>query len=96
MAGSAERHFFAARLRVRTVDLSMNRLGHRCSGFGASVTNGRSVMNSSISTVLVPINQCFADSERLALAGFVAGHRGSTREAYGAEPATVRCLVREP
>jgi len=45
MAGSAERHFFAARLRVRTVDLSMDRLGHRCSGFGASVTNGRSVMN---------------------------------------------------
>jgi integrase/recombinase XerD len=39
-------------------------------------------MNSSISTVLVPINQCFAESERLALAGFLAGHRGSTREAY--------------
>jgi site-specific recombinase XerD len=39
-------------------------------------------MNSSISTVLVPINQCFADSERLALAGFFAGYRGSTREAY--------------
>jgi Phage integrase, N-terminal SAM-like domain len=39
-------------------------------------------MNSSLSTVLVPINQRFADSERLALAGFLAGHRGSTREAY--------------
>jgi Phage integrase, N-terminal SAM-like domain len=67
---------------MRTVDLSMDRLGHRCSGFGASATNGRSLMNSSLSTVLVPINQRFADSERLALAGFLAGHRGSTREAY--------------
>ena len=31
---------------------------------------------------LVPIQPAFTDSERLALAGFLAGHRGLTREAY--------------
>jgi integrase/recombinase XerD len=39
-------------------------------------------MSSSVSTALVPIDRCFADSEELALAGFLAGYRGSTREAY--------------
>ena len=38
-------------------------------------------MDSSSST-LVPIGRCFTDSEELALAGFLAGYRGSTREAY--------------
>ena len=32
--------------------------------------------------VLVPIQPAFTDSERLALAGFLAGYRGLTREAY--------------
>jgi len=31
---------------------------------------------------LVPVQPCFTDSERLALAGFLAGYRGLTREAY--------------
>ncbi len=31
---------------------------------------------------LVPIQPVFTDSERLALAGFLAGYRGLTREAY--------------
>jgi integrase/recombinase XerD len=31
---------------------------------------------------LVPIQPAFTDSERLALAGFLAGYRGLTREAY--------------
>ena len=39
-------------------------------------------MDSSMSTALVPIDRCFADGEELALAGFLAGYRGSTREAY--------------
>jgi integrase/recombinase XerD len=39
-------------------------------------------MNSSTSVALVPIDRCFADGEGLALAGFLAGYRGSTREAY--------------
>jgi integrase/recombinase XerD len=39
-------------------------------------------MNSSISTALVPIDRWFADGEQVALAGFLAGYRGSTREAY--------------
>jgi len=34
------------------------------------------------STALVTIQPAFADSERLALAGFLAGYRGLTREAY--------------
>ncbi len=34
------------------------------------------------STALVPIQPVFTDSERLALAGFLAGYRGLTREAY--------------
>jgi integrase/recombinase XerD len=39
-------------------------------------------MDSSRSTVLVPIAWCLGDSEEVALAGFLAGYRGSTREAY--------------
>jgi integrase/recombinase XerD len=33
-------------------------------------------------TALVPIQPAFSDAERLALAGFLAGYRGLTREAY--------------
>ena len=39
-------------------------------------------MDSSSSTALVPIDRGFAASEEVALAGFLAGYRGSTREAY--------------
>jgi hypothetical protein len=34
------------------------------------------------STALATIQPVFADAERLALAGFLAGYRGLTREAY--------------
>src|SRR5246500_747 len=34
------------------------------------------------STSLVPVQPVFTDAERLALAGFLAGYRGLTREAY--------------
>jgi integrase/recombinase XerD len=34
------------------------------------------------STALVTIQPAFTDAERLALAGFLVGHRGPTREAY--------------
>ena len=34
------------------------------------------------STSLVPVQPAFTDAERLALAGFLAGYRGLTREAY--------------
>ncbi len=33
------------------------------------------------STSLVPVQPVFTESERLALAGFLAGYRGLTREA---------------
>jgi hypothetical protein len=39
-------------------------------------------MDSSISTALVPIDRYFADGQELALAGFLAGYQGSTRDAY--------------
>ena len=34
------------------------------------------------STSLVPVQPAFTDAERLALAGYLAGYRGLTREAY--------------
>ena len=34
------------------------------------------------STSLAPIQPVFTNAERLALAGFLAGYRGLTREAY--------------
>jgi hypothetical protein len=34
------------------------------------------------SAVLVPVQPVFTDAERLALAGFLAGYRGLTRDAY--------------
>jgi len=38
------------------------------------------------STSLVPVQPVFTDAERLALAGFPAGYRGLTREAYTLDP----------
>jgi integrase len=45
---------------------------------------------------LVPIQPAFTDSERLALAGFLAGYRGLTREAYALDlrQFTTWCRVR--
>jgi integrase/recombinase XerD len=37
---------------------------------------------ATASTSLVPVQSAFTDAERLALAGFLAGYRGLTREAY--------------
>jgi integrase len=37
---------------------------------------------TSHSSSLVPVQPVFTDAERLALAGFLAGYRGLTREAY--------------
>ena len=37
---------------------------------------------ATASTSLVPVQPVFTDAERLALAGFLAGYRGLTREAY--------------
>ena len=37
---------------------------------------------SAPSTALIMIQPAFTDAERLALAGFLAGYRGLTREAY--------------
>ncbi len=39
-------------------------------------------MTATATTALVPIHPAFSDAERLALAGFLAGYRGLTREAY--------------
>jgi hypothetical protein len=37
---------------------------------------------TQVSTSLVPVQPVFTDAERLALAGYLAGYRGLTREAY--------------
>ena len=37
---------------------------------------------TTTTTALVPLQPAFSDAERLALAGFLAGYRGLTREAY--------------
>jgi integrase/recombinase XerD len=37
---------------------------------------------ATVSTSLVSVQPVFSDAERLALAGFLAGYRGLTREAY--------------
>jgi site-specific recombinase XerD len=37
---------------------------------------------ATASTALVPVQPTFTDAERLALAGYLAGYRGLTREAY--------------
>lgn len=39
-------------------------------------------MDASSSTALVPIDWCFTESEEVALAGYLAGYRGATRDAY--------------
>ena len=39
-------------------------------------------MTATTSTALAAIQPAFTDAERLALAGFLAGYRGLTREAY--------------
>jgi len=39
-------------------------------------------MTATAATALVPLQPAFSDAERLALAGFLAGYRGLTREAY--------------
>src|SRR5215471_12450505 len=39
-------------------------------------------MTVTATTALVPVQPAFSDAERLALAGYLAGYRGLTREAY--------------
>jgi integrase/recombinase XerD len=48
------------------------------------------------STSLVPVQPVFTDAERLALAGFLAGYRGLTREAYTFDLRQFHRLVPRP
>src|SRR5690348_17905296 len=48
---------------------------------GASLA-GRCPMTTAPSAALATIQPVFTDAERVALAGFLAGYRGLTREAY--------------
>src|ERR1700757_736222 len=65
---------------------------------------GRCPMTTAVpTTALATIQPAFTDAERLALAGFLAGYRGLTREAYTldrarspAGGAPVPVLVRRP
>jgi integrase/recombinase XerD len=47
-----------------------------------AVSGGALMTATTHSTALAPIQPSFTDAERLALAGFLAGYRGLTREAY--------------
>jgi integrase/recombinase XerD len=47
-----------------------------------AVPGGASWPQQDPSTALVPVQPVFTDAERLALAGYLAGYRGLTREAY--------------
>ena len=51
---------------------------------------------TATTTALVPLQPAFSDAERLALAGFLAGYRGLTREAYALDlrQFTTWCRVR--
>ena len=51
---------------------------------------------TTTTAALVPIQPAFTDAERLALAGFLAGYRGLTREAYALDlrQFTTWCRVR--
>jgi hypothetical protein len=40
------------------------------------------MVTTSPSTALIPAAPVFSNAERLALAGFLAGYRGLTRDAY--------------
>lgn len=82
--GTTHRPERTSSLRVRGVPSGSHWIGWGtvAPAVGASATNGRSPMDSSMSTALVAIDRCFADAEELALAGFLAGYRGSTRDAY--------------
>ena len=53
-------------------------------------------MTAATTTTLVPVQPVFSDAERLALAGFLAGYRGLTREAYSLDlrQFTTWCRVR--
>jgi hypothetical protein len=53
---------------------------------------------TTASTSLVPVQPVFTDAERLALAGFLAGYRGLTREAYALDlrQFTGWCHTRSP
>jgi integrase/recombinase XerD len=68
---------------VRTVVASEDRRGAVAPESATSAPRtGRSPTNSSTSVALVPVDRCLADGEQLALAGFLAGYRGSTHKAY--------------
>ncbi len=81
LSGHADRHFFALAAGP-TFELSFSGPGAPLLRLRGLRHEGRSVMETSTSTELVPVDSVFADVEGLALAGFLAGYRGLTREAY--------------
>src|SRR5947207_1028189 len=48
----------------------------------SAIPGGAPMTTTPPSTALATIQPAFTESERLALAGFLAGYRGLTREAY--------------
>ena len=77
--GSARSFCSAGSLRCRLVNCS----GPTAQPFQVPAVPGGALMTATTpSTALATIQPTFTDAERLALAGFLAGYRGLTREAY--------------
>ncbi len=54
------------------------------------------MITAAPSTALATIQPAFTDAERLALAGYLAGYRGLTREAYALDLRQFTHLVPRP
>ena len=76
---------------------SVNRWDRNWPSFPGSSPAGRCSMTTAApSTALATMQPAFTDAERLALAGFLTGYRGLTREAYALDlrQFTTWCRVR--
>src|SRR5437763_14297578 len=74
----------AGRARAVYVGFPFNRWDRNWPSFPGSSPTGRCSMTTAApSTALATIQPAFTDAERVALAGYLAGYRGLTREAYG-------------
>jgi hypothetical protein len=80
---------FSSKSHLSTANTSTCNQGRPCDGWPTVPTARsaretaptREVPDDHQSGALVPIQPAFADAERRALAGFLAGYRGLTREA---------------
>src|SRR5215469_2616724 len=63
-------------------EVNHRRWDHGRPSLRVSARPGRCPMTTTAPAVLIPVAPVFTDTERLALAGFLAGYSGLTRQAY--------------